>query len=765
MNIRRYVRALALAALAMSGTVAATSGAPQTPAAQSDGPPRFRAGVDVISLDVQVVDSDGHPVTTLTPDDFEVTIGGRRRRVVSVDFIDVRPTGERVASVVSPAISSSTTTVAGAAVPGTTPAARRVYVLAIDTASFDESTARPVLVAATDFLKQLQPHDEVGVFAYPNGPKLDPTTDHDAVVRTLETVRAVRETAPIGRFNLAPSHVIEMSRRPTTGYAEELFAAFCPPDGPPECRDLLESQIRSEVLFYEGVASAGSATLRALMAALGEVTERKTVVIVSGGVVAADFVGARPDVGTLFRDLGRVAAQSNVNVYTLFVDQSWTRSMAAESRTMRAMPNVTRERELAARVLAELSDAAGGALLSVSTGNGSTAFARVVRESAAYYLLGVEPVDGDRAGRARELRVRVRDRRLNVRGRSWIGVPGPSVERVAAATSTPSSAPPPSPTPSLPPVTDDVRELAAMFNRDDQAAMAQALAPSNASRLLRAFREHESPWPDSPRRTAAFALDLAMMGVRADSIYTREEALRLLGEYLVRVRQDSPDDTFECTWLRTATAGAAGLFAPELGTLVAERAVERCRADAGLQLARAVAHDQQLVRAQRQFGPSPELSDDPAELERHVLDLYERAATFPGARFEAAVRMAQLHFRAGRHEAGLTSLAAAGPAPADPVLHYYAHLIRGQLLEAAGRLDESVSALRTALEIAPTAQSARVASMSVLIRQGRADEAARVADSVLAAEPGTIVDPWWAYYLGDFRDYDAIRARLRQAAP
>ncbi len=763
---RRLALIVAVAAVSVAGPEA-TIQEGQAPAAPASRP-SFRAGVDVIPVDVQVVDRDGNPVGGLTADAFEVTINGRRRRVVSVDLIDSRPASgpagpAGAATTTVPATSSSSSSWQETSSPaaGVSSAPRRIYVLAIDAASFDESTARPVLIAAAEFIRRLQPQDEVGLFAYPIGPKIDPTTDHDAVARALQTVISARETAPPGEFYLTPSNIVELSRQPVTQLASQLITTFCPDPSDTTCFDRLFSQVRGEVLFYEGVAYSGTATLRALMAALGAVAERKTVVLVSGGVVASDLVGGRPDVGSLATELGRVAAQSNVNVYTLFIDQLWMRQMAAESRRAPVAPDAARERALTGRVLEEFSDASGGTLLRVVAGNGALAFDRLLRETAAHYLLGVEPTPEDRDGRPRELRVRVRTRNVSVRGRSWIGLPQttPAPQRAAAsATAVPSAAPPP--VPALPPATPAVRSLADAFERDDRAAMVQALAPSNASGILRAFREHESPWPSSPRRTTVFALDLAMTGVRSTSPYTREEALRVLVESMVRVRQESTGDPFECAWLWTASAGTAGLFTPEIGGIVAERGVERCPADGSLHLARAVARDQQLVLAQRQLGRSEERLD----LERRVLELYDAAAAFPAARFEARLRAAHVLFRAQRYGEGLAILEAAGVVPEDPALRYYRHLLRGQLLQGLDRLDDAAAAFEAALEAWPGAQSARVALLSLQVHRGQADAAAAVAESVLVA-PDTAADPWWVYFLGDYRAYSVIRFQLRQLAP
>ena len=47
----------------------------------------------------------------------------------------------------------------------------------------------------------------------------------------------------------------------------------------------------------------------------------------------------------------------------------------------------------------------------------------MLRETSSHYLLGVEPDDADRDGKLRELRVRVGQRGVTVRSRSWVVVP------------------------------------------------------------------------------------------------------------------------------------------------------------------------------------------------------------------------------------------------------------------------------------------------------------------------------------------------------
>src|SRR5512143_3019248 len=49
-------------------------------------PPVFATGVEVVAVDVSVVDGDGRPVRGLGPADFTLKVGGRARRIVSVQF-------------------------------------------------------------------------------------------------------------------------------------------------------------------------------------------------------------------------------------------------------------------------------------------------------------------------------------------------------------------------------------------------------------------------------------------------------------------------------------------------------------------------------------------------------------------------------------------------------------------------------------------------------------------------------------------------------
>ena len=140
--------------------------------------PAFRAGVELIAVDVQVVTSSGLPIAGLSPDKFEVSINGRRRRVVSAEMVRYE--------VVASTTSAPTSAPANVGVVVQAPTEGRVYIIAIDVLSFQPEATRLVAAAAREFIQKLQPTDLVGLAAIPNGAEVDPTTDHASVINRLD---------------------------------------------------------------------------------------------------------------------------------------------------------------------------------------------------------------------------------------------------------------------------------------------------------------------------------------------------------------------------------------------------------------------------------------------------------------------------------------------------------------------------------------------------------------------------------------------------
>ena len=362
---QRTAITVALLALGM----AASSGAP---AAAQEQPSAFRVAVDLVPVDVQVLDGQGHPVVDLTSGEFEVTINRRRRRVISATLINDRATASRE--------SQPTTTSAVAVADG-----GRVIVIAIDCLSISVAVTRGATDAAREFINRLSPADRVGLFAYPIGPRIDPTTDHAAVIRALGQVVGQREnTLTSLQFQLRPSELIDLSAELAHGETEpfrettpggQVARRECGESLPLECVRRLIQDVNGATLYYEGEATASVGTLRGLLREMGSLTGRKILVLVTGGMIASDRPGVRPDVSNLGHQAGREAALANTAVYTLHIDVSALEHVSAQTAAAdRSFDNIARDSVLLGGWLDQFSGEAGGTLFKVLAGSGEAAY-------------------------------------------------------------------------------------------------------------------------------------------------------------------------------------------------------------------------------------------------------------------------------------------------------------------------------------------------------------------------------------------------------
>src|SRR5687768_9934760 len=68
--------------------VTSVAGSPQDPSPKPQVPRDvFRAGVELVSIDVTALDGNGRQVTDLTAADFQVEIDGDRRQVSTVEYV------------------------------------------------------------------------------------------------------------------------------------------------------------------------------------------------------------------------------------------------------------------------------------------------------------------------------------------------------------------------------------------------------------------------------------------------------------------------------------------------------------------------------------------------------------------------------------------------------------------------------------------------------------------------------------------------------
>jgi tetratricopeptide (TPR) repeat protein len=197
-------------------------------------------------------------------------------------------------------------------------------------------------------------------------------------------------------------------------------------------------------------------------------------------------------------------------------------------------------------------------------------------------------------------------------------------------------------------------------------------------------------------------------------------------------------------------AALEGLFIPDTAITLVPGAIERCPREGRLHLAYAIISEQQWLRGTAG-----------ASEETRILDRYHAAIEFPDTAPEARMRAAWFLSRAGRLDEALALVEVRRADGTDPYVLYLTDLVRGQILRVRGRQDEAVRAYQDALTTWPGAQSARVALMTLLLSRGDRQEAAQLAEAAETAS-GNQFDPWWTYWLGDYRVYPTIVAKLRE---
>jgi VWFA-related protein len=368
----------------------------------------FNTAVDLVTVDVTVIDRNGRPVESLKAEDFEVSISGRPRRIVTIDRL-------RYGSTAPP--EPSATAGGDGRIPVTAPNARRMFVLAIDEHSLQVGASRAAVNAAERFIDRLQPDDLVGLYAYPTGAaKHDLTTDHGAVKRALRSVMGLR-SEPESRFHMTVSEIIDIA----SGDQRALQAVFqreCRSGG---CRlDEVRGEAISLAGFLEMTVTQSVGSLRGLARGLSETPGRKILVLVSGGLISTDRSSGRVNSSLEISQMGRDAAAANLDVYALHLDWSFQEALTSKGGLRTSF---FRDSTLAATGLEIVAGTTAGTVIRVRGTSPDVAFDRIIRETSAYYVLGVDCADEDRDGRAHPIRVRVKQKGVEVRSRIEVTIP------------------------------------------------------------------------------------------------------------------------------------------------------------------------------------------------------------------------------------------------------------------------------------------------------------------------------------------------------
>jgi VWFA-related protein len=386
--------------------------------------PTFRAGTDPVLVDVQVVTRDGTPVADLTAEHFIVDLRGRRRPVASVEFIDYRTRATAVTT------SSTATSTDATRAPGPTPLPRRTLVIAVDESSFLPASVIAYRQGIAKFIEQLDPTDLAGLYAFPGGgPLVTPTLDRHTLLAGVARLSG-RFEAPVSRYRFSRGEMMDITardqdvlRRVAERECGRQQLNYCITTELP--RAAHEMALQLEVFQTQTLSG-----LRSVIKELSAMPDRKTVVVVSGGLLSGDRIGSRGAVPDLIMALGQDASRANLNLYVLHMDSTFLDGFSPQARA--PAHEIFRDESMLRQGLEQFAGIAGGELFRAQTGVGDNAFARILRETSSYYLLAVEPEARLRDGRTHNIRVRVTRPNLLVRARPWVTIPDARVGSILA---------------------------------------------------------------------------------------------------------------------------------------------------------------------------------------------------------------------------------------------------------------------------------------------------------------------------------------------
>jgi VWFA-related protein len=450
---------------------------------QDQQPPIFRAGIDVVQLDVSVLDRDRRPVKGLTTADFTVLENGIPQPIVAFDAVEIPDAVVPAARWIRDAPHDVVTNES---------ADRRIVVIVFDDYNMPAEaivpeTARQVARAIVD---HLGPQDLASVVFTDSGRRQNVTTDRASLRAAIDSL-APHPPDP-GSINALSNALY--NRPPSVTMAVRSGSPSASP-GPCAWRGPYHSDFSCVIDTFVSVSDA-------LLAAP---TGRKTLVYISPGIPydfsATDLRGwenPTEDILALQKAL-RSLQRANVDVYA--IDPSGV------------IAGIMGPRQDSLRVLAEEN----GGRVTLDSNTPWDAVPQIFRENSFYYLIGFRSTNTAKDGRFRSIKVKVNRADLDVRTRSGYFAPMPD---------------PAKPPKNVPPPVDPVETSLGQLVAGGDLRLAMSVAPlaipgQSATTLAIAVALREAPGPGVKRMDlVATALDDDCLDCRQHQVHRQTIELR-----------------------------------------------------------------------------------------------------------------------------------------------------------------------------------------------------------------------------------------------
>jgi VWFA-related protein len=397
--------------------------------------PVYRGGVSLASVDVSVLDRDGHPVPGLTAEDLEVKLDGKVRPVRALVY---DAGADRIAP---PAAAGGTS--AREVTNAVRPPDDRLFVILLDDLSIAPSRGKGLFFAASRFVDGLRPSDVVGMTTSSGTVTVNPTRDHAAIGAALRhTAGAFIDPRSLPLVGGGDGSTIDArtgaAMDATVGLQESMEIAagnggleqvairrdcFAGGNPTPEqlatslCAEQVERQLRNVGAVARRQGDEQLQAYLNVINAMRPAPGLKSLVVVSDGIALA----AR-DQRVRFEALAQAAAASGVALSVLVQEPD----LVSVGDRSAAEASVRRDDGQAMlQGIQTIADLTGGNFYRV-IGTPDPAFAQVALATSAVYHLGVEAPDSN-PGRDFALAARVTRPNLTVHANRHAVAPGPVV--------------------------------------------------------------------------------------------------------------------------------------------------------------------------------------------------------------------------------------------------------------------------------------------------------------------------------------------------
>jgi VWFA-related protein len=349
--------------------------------------PVFRAGVNLVRLDVRVVDEAGRAIVDLQPGEIAISEGNRPRPILLF---------QRVAGAGGSYVESAQRTIASDVSTNQGAPQGQLFVLVFDQDHIRSGNEQPVRIAADAFLRdRVRPHDRVAIYGLPGpGPAQPFTANVQAARQQLADVRGGLERQASGAVTeMTVAEAYEILRN--NEQVIQRFTAPRPQDAgsggtntddlvrrfggdPAVVRRLIRENAQTIVNRADVDARRFLQSLVDLLHGFRGIDGRKTVMVFSEGFY--------PDnISRDLEDVAAAAAETYSVIYAFDLNRRTdvTSAVSSADNGMETDNRTTSLGSLAAETSGQLLKDAGTRL--------ESALGSLLPDDGGYYLIGFEP--------------------------------------------------------------------------------------------------------------------------------------------------------------------------------------------------------------------------------------------------------------------------------------------------------------------------------------------------------------------------------------